>query len=392
MNKIILVSTDTYLDLNEGDKKFFKKILIDSCSNGNSICFVSRDSEKLGLLRKDYEEVERIYFKSRYEIKQILDNNDKKKHLFVVLGSKNKDFELAVNNKLLFLVPLWNKIKEERAIKYGVHIDDLDMLNEVIESLNNQNKWFYELELDERTKVYSLICAHSKNWCIPSEEKKLVEGFEDFLKRGNGTYYKVLLCHFLAFMSNNPEFRDIDHWAIMPSSGIYLNKDMYNFKEIVRFFMKGNVPRELLRNEEINNVFLRNTPVKKSHQTNSDIRMDQGATVHLKSIHVNDAYRKGKNGSKLEGKNICVFDDYLTHGNSFEALRNILKKAGASKIIFVSLGKFRRDYIFQEYDIKGDVFTPGGFNYELKNREMKKGKYSEDARGEVRELANIFAI
>lgn len=392
MNKIILVSTDTYLDLDIGDKETFKSIVIDSCCKGNGVCFVSRDRERLRTIEKDYEDEKRIYFKSRDEIKSILYRNDDKKNLFVVIGSKNKDFELAVNNKLLFLVPLWNEIREDKALKYGVHMNNLEMLDEVIKSLNNQNEWFYELEIDKNTRVYSLMCAHSRNWDIPSEEKRLVDGFESFLKRGNGTYYKVLLCHFLAFMSNNPEFRDINCWAIMPSSSLTLNKDMYNFKERVRYFMKGRVPKKLSDDEEKNNLFLRHKPVRKSHQTDAYIRMSQGATVHLDSIYINEAYRKGKNGSSLEGKNICVFDDYLTHGNSFEALRNILKKAGANKIIFVSLGRFRRDYILQEYDIKGDVFAPGGFEYEFKTRRIKKGKYNEAARGEVRELANIFDI
>lgn len=90
-----------------------------------------------------------------------------------MLGSKNKDFELAVNNKLLYLVPLWNNIKEDKALKYGVHVNDLLMLNEIIQSLNNQNEWFYELKLTDDTKVYSLMCAHSRNWDIPADEKKI---------------------------------------------------------------------------------------------------------------------------------------------------------------------------------------------------------------------------
>lgn len=392
MKKVLVVSTDTYLDLDHIQRGQLKNILVESCNNGNGVCFISINAERCKLIESDYIGIKNIYFKSRQEIKDIINRNTDKKNHFVVLGSKNKDFELAVNNKLLYLVPLWNNIKEDKALKYGVHVNDLLMLNEIIQSLNNQNEWFYELKLTDDTKVYSLMCAHSRNWDIPADEKKLVEGFENFLKRGNGTYYKVLLCHFLAFISNNIEFRDINCWGIMPSSGLRLNNDMYNFKEIVRFFMKGQIPRSLSNQPEKNNIFLRHTQVKKSHETRADIRQEQGATVHLESIYINDAYRKGKNGSKLEGKNVCIFDDYLTHGNSFEALRNMLKKAGANKIIFVSLGKFRRNYIYQEYNIEGNVFEPNGFEYSLLNKEVKQGTYNENARGEVRKLAEIFDI
>lgn len=392
MKKIFIISTDTYLDLDDVSKIELLNILKEICDNKNAICFVTIDYEKRKLIETSIntdKKINGIYFKSREEIKNILDRNSDKKHLFVVIGSKEVDFTLAVNNKLLFLVPEWNHIKEEKALKYGIHIDNLSTLNEIIKSLNNQNEWFYELELPDGTKVYSIMCAHTRNFDIPADEKRLVQGFENFLKRGNGTYYKVLLSHFIAFMSNNPEFRDINCWGIMPSSGLSLNKDMYNFKEIVRYFMKGRVPKGLNNMPEINNIFLRNTKIQKSHETNTQTRMNNGATVHLESVNINPAYKKG-NSNALNGKNVCIFDDYLTHGNSFEALRNMLRKAGANKIVFVSLGRFRRDYIYQEYDIEGDLFTKNGISYKLINREIMRGTYNEKARGEIRELANIF--
>lgn len=393
MKKVVILSTDTYLDLDDSNRERLKEILIASCDNKNAVCFISREIERCNLVKTDFVGIKRVHFKSRSEIQEILTKNEERKNCFIVLGGKDKDFELAVNNKLLFLVPLWNIIREPKALKYGVSVNDLDMLNEIIESLNNQNEWYYELELPDTTKIYSLMCAHSRTWNIPTEEKKLVEGFEDFLKRGNGTYYKILLCHFLAFMSNNPEFRDIDCWSIMPSSGLILNKDMYTFKEMVRYFMKGRVPKDLVNNPEKNNLFLRHTKVRKSHETSAQLRMSEGATVHLGSIYINESYKKGKTGSKLAGKNVCVFDDYLTHGNSFEALRNMLKKAGAEKIIFVSLGRFKRDYIYQDYTIEGDVFSPNGFRFKARHSsELLTGEYNEVARGEVRELANIFDV
>ena len=64
---------------------------------------------------------------------------------------------------------------------------------------------------------------------------------------------------------------------------------------------------------------------------------------------------------KLKGRVVCVFDDYLTNGNTFESLRNLLVACQVRKIIFVSIGKFRSSdencYVQKSFTISGDVYT-----------------------------------
>lgn len=390
MEKRIIISTDTFLDLDSDNQLLFQSVLENLCNSGNKVCFVSRNLSRITEVKNTIKPFNELYFKTRREILNALALNNNNKNFYLVVGSKNKDFEMAVNNKLLYLVPTWNAIKEDKAIKYGIMFDDISTFDEIIKSLNNQNNWYYDLTLPDKTHVYSLMCAHSRTADVTMDEKILVEGFESFLKRGNGTYYKILLCHFLAFMSNNPDFRDIDTWGIMPSSTLILNDDMLRFKEIVRCFMKGQVPRSLLKTPQINNVFLRSHQVQKSHNTNEYIRKKNGSTIHLDSIYINDAYVDARGRNKLIGKNVCIFDDYLTHGNSFEALRNMLKAAGANKIIFVSLGRFRKDYLYQNYEISGDLFKPNGFQYKLIDKQIAYGEYNNEARSELRSLNTIF--
>ena len=102
---------------------------------------------------------------------------------------------------------------------------------------------------------------------------------------------------------------------------------------------------------------------------------------------LNDAYHGG-----LEGKVICVFDDYLTHGNSFETARNLLRSQHVERIIFVSIGRFDNPYMYQRYAIGGNVFAPN-FKYEFYgSTDINGGVQELKARKEVENLHNIFKL
>ena len=46
----------------------------------------------------------------------------------------------------------------------------------------------------------------------------------------------------------------------------------------------------------------------------------------------------------LDGKTVCVLDDYMTTGNAFDIARNMLAAAGVKCVIFVAVGAFRDQY------------------------------------------------
>lgn len=383
MEKILIISKEVYSDYyNFDSNNRFKGFIRDMLSQKNKILFTSRDYSEVKKIemyfsKLGYNKDNGIYAKTRDEVKQLVKSNNGSN--FIIIGNRDKDFELAVNNKLLYIVPNWCKDINDKSIKYGVNINKIEELEQVIKTANNQNNWYYEDILEDGTKVYSLMSGMYKKWNVTPKEKELVIGFEKFLKEGKTDYYEILYYHFLAGISNLEEFKEIDVWGIAPSSGSNLNKDMLNFKDKARCMMKKKFTRE----DE--NLFLRHTPIEKSHSLNSIIREKEGASRHLASIHLNPEY-------KVKGKNICIFDDYLTHGNIFEAMRNILRKAGAKKIFFVSLGRFERRYIYQNFKISGDITIPNGFTYKEIERKYVPYKCNEKARDEVKNLHDIFNL
>ena len=152
----------------------------------------------------------------------------------------------------------------------------------------------------------------------------------------------------LTAIAHDPEFKDVQDWAVAPSSSTNPPQIMEELKEHVRCMMNGRNPEA---------IFLRHTATNKSRFESKDFRQsDDYCQKHFKSIKVSENYNK-----KLEGRVVCVFDDYLTHGNTFETLRNLLVECKVRKIILVSIGKFMCNnenmYRQKSFSISGDVST-----------------------------------
>lgn len=383
MEKVLIISKEVYRDYCNYDSNGEFKIFMDNMlAKKNIILFITRDYQEVNKIEKyfsnlGYNDEKGLYVFTRDKVKELIKTNEGS--CFIVIGNRDKDFELAVNNKLLYIVPNWCNDIYYKSKKYGINIDKIEDLEQIIKTTNNQNNWYYKDILRDGTKIYSLMSGMYRKWDVTPEERELVVGFEKFLKEGKKDYYEILYYHFLAAISNLEEFKEIDIWAIAPSSGLELNMDMLQFKDKARYMMKKQFTREG------ENLFLRHTPIIKSHSLNPSIREKEGASRHLQSIYLNPNY-------KVKGKNICIFDDYLTHGNTFEAMRSILRKAGANKIIFVSLGRFKKNYIYQDFKISGDVTIPKGFTYKEIEREYRRYYCNEKAREEVRNLYDIFNL
>lgn len=391
MKKIIIFSKDVYGDLDSQSRALFKKILEEFIEKGNGILFTSKDNLELNMIKKELNiHSDNIRFYSRQKLSEFINANKENSHYFIMVGNRDRDFTTAVNNKFLYLMPMWTKERYDKGCKYGIHINNLEVLKTFIETVNNQQNWFYELKLDNHTVVYSLISAHTMNGDISKQEKELVKGFQNFLKKGDITYYQILLYHFLAGIANNPIFKQVDLWGIIPSSGLELNKEMLEFKERARWCMKGGNPRSITRGEKENNIFLRKIKVQKSQYKSPEKRIQEGCSIHFDSIVINDAYTK----SYLKNKTTaCIFDDYLTNGNSFETARNLLKKLGFKNIILVSLGRFNKPYFKQDYELTGDLYSQGGYKYVLKSKKfIDKHTEKKEARKEVENLHKIFNL
>jgi len=374
--KYLLMSIDFFENTNKEDiDSFLKK----SISLDLGLVFYSRNENRLNPY-KHYKTnyPDNITFCSRDYVKKTVKKFHKS--LFIVIGTKEQDFFMAVGDKLLYLFPEWYKTKEEKASKYGIHISDTNQLLRFIKTILNQTTWFSYIKLPDETEIISLADARSEYYSKSAEEKEIIEAFESVLKKGKRKYYDIYLYHFLSAICNSKTFDNIDIWGIFPSSSTKLNPEMLNFKEQVRVISKK---------KNADNILIRHMATDKSHYIDEAIRIKVGSARHFETICLNPVYK-----DKLRGKNVCIFDDYLTHGNSFECARNLLKSAGVKKIIFVTLGTFRKNYQYQNYELDGNLFSKD-YTAKLINRcVIAKSKFTINtkAKEETENLYNIFNL
>lgn len=226
------------------------------------------------------------------------------------------------------------------------------------------------------------------------EEKEMLIHFEKLLKQGESrNYYQILMYHFLAGMTNSMEFDDIELFGMIPSSDCTLNKDLFEFMTQVRCLKKKQLPKRYSKEIPIEdtNLFIRHTIKQKAHGRDLWERADLGGNDEFSTLHINSDYKKRIEKLKSENRfNVCIFDDYMTHGNTFNAIRNLLESLGANKIICVSLGLFRKPFQKKSYTIRGSVY---GKDYSFLLEEqtiLNNFDINEEAKQEVSDLYDIF--
>ncbi|AZU62568.1 phosphoribosyltransferase [Neobacillus mesonae] len=357
-----------------------RELLVSLNKEGHSLIVISHSQHSIGVMNRifrntfDYN-ITCVY---RNYIRANVDESNAKD--YVLIGSCNEDLILAANKRILIINPAWSIKQDEKPARYGITLNRPEQLFEAIRLIANQNKWYFKLDVDEDTTVLALTSANTLNRDVIHTEREILEGFEGLLKAGDRRYFNTLYFHLISGVMKNPELRNVDIWGTFPSSSSIINDEVEELKERCRYLTGRKMTQPL---------FIRHTPVEKSHETAHEIRLTQGCTKHFNSIILNPYY----NSSRIRGKVVCVIDDYLTNGPSFETARNLLLKAGASKVILLALGRYRRGvngiYQYEVYNITGKITVPH-YRYQLVSRRNLVGEYDTRARDEVKRIHEIL--
>ena len=377
--------------------RFMREFKELSEESGNRVFFYSRKRDLLIDFSDAFHKhgYTNFQFRDRYTIEEVVKSNKDKNNYFVFIGGKNVDFQLAVNTRSLYIVPTWLPL-EDKARRYGIHVNTVKQLRKFIQTLNNQNVWYSKLKIDDISTAYSLVDARYGKYADTAEEKVMVLNFQRLLKDHQSlNYRKILLYHFLAGMTSNMDFDDIELFGMLPSSNCDVNEYVFDFMTQVRLLKGKQLPRRYQADIPLaaTNLLIRHTSKNQNHNGGRErqARIDLGAKDEFRTLIINPDYKKRIEKLKSEGRfNVCIFDDYMTHGNSFNAVRNLLEKLGANKIIFVSIGIFRSTFQRRDYTITGDVFGPD-YTYELETYcPLNNYEINSNAKKEVADLYEIL--
>jgi hypothetical protein len=333
-----------------------------------------------------------FYYMSRYEATKLVNEHKEKNNLMVVIGGKEEDFHMAVNSQTLFIVPTWIPTTEKTE-HYGVLVDTPKQLYKFIKTLNNHNNWYSQLQIDNKSTCISLMDARTIAGSPTASEVQMLSNFQRLLKDGKSrNYYHILMYHFLANMTNSILFDDITLFGMMPSSDCSLNPDIFRFMEQVRYIKNKQLPRAVYKlPKEEQNLLVRYKAKPQMHGNSQVGRADIGAKNEYDSLCINPYFFDTIKRKKKDGKfNVLIFDDYMDYGNGFNAVRCLLESLGANKIIFVSMGIFRKTFKRKDYIIDGSVFAEG-YSYSLKSSEtLTNFEINPSAKTEIDALYDIF--
>lgn len=362
--------------------------------NENAVCFISREQDKLDLGKKHFDDYgyTKFIYKLREDAREYVMRNKNKNNYFVFIGNKEVDFHLAVNTQSLFIVPTWIPV-EEKAKRYGVCVDTPTQFYKFILTLNNNNSWYSQLQIDNKSTCISLMDARTYAGSPTISEKQMLINFQQLLKCGKSrSYYAILMYHFLANMTSSTLYDDIELFGVIPSSNCLVNADLFRFMEQIRFIKNKRLPQSVYgQSFEEQNLLIRYKPKPQMHGGSQIGRATIGGSLEFDTLYINPAFETKINNLKKQRKfNVIIFDDYMDYGNGFNAVRCLLESIGANKIIFVSMGSFRKQFQKKDYIISGNVFG-SGYTCILETQQVLTNFIINDsAKMEVDHLYDIF--
>lgn len=285
---------------------------------------------------------------------------------FIVIGGNFDDFLMAVNSQTLLIKCGWSKDLEDRMAPYGIPIKYPKTIPSIINLLADSEPWYFKYET-EPFSIYTLTNAgtylEDNKYAI-----KLIEQLRACLKEGSQYHKKAFTLHLMSSILATDVFREVDIWSYYPSSESRNDESevMSSFCEMARYTFKKKT---------LGPLFIRHMTSIKRHLTGMG-RQDPASQIE--TLHLNPAYK-----DKIAGKTVVVMDDYLTYGLSFGVANALLRKAGVSKAICVSMGKFgNRASLFDIMIQQGDIFKPIT-KYILKDVQLIPGVHSDAARYEI---------
>lgn len=359
--KLLITSVDALFDKETGE--YFEGIkdaldFFESLDKDNVVVVISIHQNKLDKIPNDFEKVcvDAKYRKGTGLIKHINEKLEVNFSDILILGAKEDDLYLAANSKLVLLTAEYARKNNPNdklfTFRYGIGILSPTRLKYFFEHfLNIHNPWYYRLKVDGNTELFGLTNAMT-NYENNRDVKAIGENLKNFLKSGILEFKNPFLIYSLiSAYQNHSEFNEINYWGYYPSSNGVENEALKTYKEVLRKTFSSSRKTE--------NILIRHTKSKARKNMTPSQRISNGCSSEFDTINLNPVYK-----NLLKNKNVCIIDDYSTHGTSCETVRHLLKKAGVNKIIFIALGKFKINYKKYNYEINGDVFN-AGYSYKL---------------------------
>ena len=372
LSKLVLFSDDNILypdNLNIVDKFIEENIEVAILGSQYNI------QRLISQIPDSYRET--INFCSRQDrgLKTKITELSKNGFLISVLGCVDQDALFAFHCK----IPLFNPqimvrndlVIESKVSSYGLPISNFQDIINCYKAFDINKNNYFRFDENENFSVISINNANTFGANRDKEEIRIKRIFETNLKANKGNYEQKILLYLLFQLINkvlsDKMFDSVDFWGTFPSSKVSNIETSASFlKEAVRVIVGGN-PRS--SKGVVPEIFIRHTDMQSKHTNRK--RLNNKCDGDFDTLILNPLLK-----DKIQGKCICIIDDYITNGYSAEATKHILLQAGAQQVIFLSMGKFGTKYFKTNYKLTGDV-SEANYNHILLN-ESQLERYSAE--------------
>jgi hypothetical protein len=250
------------------------------------------------------------------------------------LGNSVDDMRSAVNGGTLFLNALWYRDTNPYGFRFT---SPKDIARFVDVFCLREHFWYFKIE-DDGLGVY---CLAPYSTYKVAEYKEYSESLIETVKRKLGDkedvqFWAKYLCTSMYFSG---VYEPVDYIAPYPGH-LKGAPVLHVLQEPLAAFAK------CFRGKFLPDLIVR-------HTTAPEAKRDRDAASHLNqlnTIHLNEHPQKSNDERFVKSplsskKTICVLDDILTNGYSFEAARAFVARTGASVVCVAFLKSMKRDYM-----------------------------------------------
>ena len=331
----------------KGEIEEFDNFLKQLNKRGIKVAFITQGSQNsCPSLRKLSAKIELIKCPNRGRrniAKEILEHIQGNIDTSVIISTSDMDIIMAANSGLLSLTAGWVDQLESKPRNNGIIINSLDGVTKALELLKGTETWYSVYERND-FKIFSLLNAGDfKNL---DELKPLIKKLKEDLKIAPDIHRPLFGLLLASSLLKTEELKSVNYMGIYPSSSPTEFKEelIYSYYETSKFAISNKSRKEP--------IFIRNKKSLKRHLDSSDNRFNPN--LQLSTININHYYK-----DKLQGKSVLVLDDFVTNGTSFWVANALLKKAGASRVFGVSLGKYGKRLHDYKINLSNrDPFSP----------------------------------
>lgn len=260
----------------------------------------------------------------------------------LMIGTTEWDWRTGINAGVMYVHARWaDSISSgSKVTAYGADVPD-DIREFIEDHLLEQPSWAFGIDNPARSfRLRSLLLPDAQFPRNSGATFKLQNIFTygQTIKIGSADAREVLMLHLLASAYLDGDLGRA-WFCVYPSStpgkvSEQIGGFLTEAKVLVGSYYKGDLLERARPGRDTSLVRYNGGQVTIA---------DQAQTVRI-----NPAYK-----DKLNGKTIIVFDDFTTAGMSLEWARNLLLRAGAGKVIALTVGKYRQPYTF--YDLRPGI-------------------------------------